>query len=184
MTENQDITTKITELTVSVNFWNAVIIVMMVVAAAAALGLVIVQYVAFKKAEELAINQELLNIFKDKQLEIELKDKDLRIADSNSRAEEAKSASAKANARAAEANQIAETERTERLKLELKLAPRVIEFAKSIQLSKQLLTYQGIDVDIISYEGMGSDVSTLSLQIAEMLRRARIKAKVFTPNFP
>jgi hypothetical protein len=88
---------------------------------------------------------------------------------------------AEANSRAAEANKIAETERLERLKLELKLAPRVISPAHSAQLSAQLKGLKGMDVDIVSYEGMGADVAALSQQIAGILINAHMNAKIFTP---
>ncbi len=88
---------------------------------------------------------------------------------------------AEANSRAAEANKIAETERLERLKLEVKLAPRVISPAHSAQLISQLKTLKGLDVDIVSYEGMGADVAALSQQIASILINAHVNAKIFTP---
>jgi len=88
---------------------------------------------------------------------------------------------AEANSRAAEANKIAETEKLERLKLELKLAPRVISPAHSAQLSAQLKALKGMDVDIVSYEGMGADVAALSQQIAGVLINAHVNAKIFTP---
>lgn len=88
---------------------------------------------------------------------------------------------AEANSRAAEANKIAETERLERLKLELKLAPREISPAHSAQLIAQLKTLKGMDVDIVSYDSMGADVAALSQQIASILINAHVNAKIFTP---
>jgi len=116
VTETQELSAKVNELTASVANWNTVIIIMMIVAALAAAGLVIVQHIAFKKAELLADTQELLNLAKDKQLAGELKDKDLRIA-------EAKAVAAKSNEQAAQAEQ---TAAEAKLALEKYRAPRRI----------------------------------------------------------
>lgn len=102
-------------------------------------------------------------------------------AKSFERATEAQKQVAAANARAAEANQKAEAERVERLRLELKLAPRSLSGAESQLLTRRVASLKGVDVDIVSYEGMGADVAALSMQIAEALINAGLNAKIFTP---
>jgi hypothetical protein len=88
---------------------------------------------------------------------------------------------AQADARAAEANQKAEAERVERLKLEVKLAPRSLGPVKIELLAKQLESLAGVDVAIVAYEGLGHDVVPLSNEIAEALIKAKATAAVFTP---
>ncbi|WP_407146786.1 hypothetical protein [Bradyrhizobium sp. ORS 86] len=100
------------------------------------------------------------------------------IAKANSEIAKANEGVASANARAAEANLKAETERAERVKLELKLAPRSIN---PIVLASQLAGMAGLRVDIVSYETGSSDVAALAGQIGDGLGRAGFKAYVFTP---
>jgi hypothetical protein len=88
---------------------------------------------------------------------------------------------AQADSRAAEANLKAETERVERLKLEAKYAPRILSDEQATSLQNALASLKGNDVDIVSYEGLGTDVAMLSQQIAAVMGIAGINAKVFTP---
>lgn len=126
VTEAQELSLKVNELTTSVNNWNTAIIIMMIVAALAATGLVIIQRIAFKKAELLADTQELLSLAKDKQLAGELKDKDVRIA-------EATAVAAKSNERAAQAEQ---TAAEAKLALEKYKAPRMITGEQQVAFIK------------------------------------------------
>lgn len=90
---------------------------------------------------------------------------------------------ARAKEAAAVANQKAEAERVERLKLELKLAPRMLTGPAATVFAQTLtLVVHGIAVDVVSYEGMGTDVAQLSQQIAAALRAARATANVITPG--
>jgi uncharacterized iron-regulated membrane protein len=99
VTEINSLTDTVARLAASVAWWNTALIVMMVVAALAATGLVVSQYVAFKKAEKLVEAQDQLSAAKDAQLARELKEKDEQIANANERAEAAKAEAAKANER-------------------------------------------------------------------------------------
>ena len=85
---------------------------------------------------------------------------------------------AEATARAAEANLKAETERAERVKLELRLAPRSIN---PQELAAQLSGVGALRVDLVAYETGGPDVATLAGQIREGLSVAGMTAYVFTP---
>jgi hypothetical protein len=100
------------------------------------------------------------------------------IAKANSEIAKAHEGIALANARAAEANLKAETERAERVKLELRLAPRTIS---PQQLTAQLSGLSGLRVDLIAYETNGQDVPTLAGQINAGLSAAGMTAHVFTP---
>ncbi len=129
----QSLTSQIDRLSHSVNWWNSAIIVMMVVAALAATGLVVTQYVAVRKAQQLSTAQSQLDTAKDSQLKINLKDKELRIADAAKAAGEANAAAASANKeagiareRASEANKQAARLENENLILQQKLANRRI----------------------------------------------------------
>jgi hypothetical protein len=96
-------------------------------------------------------------------------------------AAKAEEEAAKANARAAEATQKAEVERVERLRLELKLAPRSLTPAESQELSNELTALHGVNVDVVSYESMGFDVADLARQIAGASTLAHINVNIFTP---
>jgi hypothetical protein len=88
---------------------------------------------------------------------------------------------AEANARASEATQKAEQERIERLKLEAKFAPRLLNDAEMQQFSASVASLSGLTIDVVSYEGLGTDVGVLSNQLAEAMRSVGINARVFTP---
>jgi hypothetical protein len=94
---------------------------MMVLAALAAAGLVVTQWIAFKRAEHLADTQDKLGKAKEDLLNAELKVKDERIATANQQAAEAHQQAAKANEKAAEANEKAERERLARAQVEANL---------------------------------------------------------------
>jgi hypothetical protein len=83
---------------------------------------------------------------------------------------------AEATARAAEANLKAETERAERVKLELRLAPRSID---PQQLAAQLPRLGGVRVDLIAYETGGADVASLAGQLGKGLIAAGMTANLY-----
>jgi hypothetical protein len=85
---------------------------------------------------------------------------------------------AEATARAAEANLKAETERAERVKLELRLAPRSLD---PQQFASQLSGLNGLRVDLVAYETGGTDVAALAGQIVTGLGAAGMTAYLFTP---
>jgi hypothetical protein len=128
-TEIQSLTTEIERLNRSVDWWNSAIIVMMVVAALAATGLLITQYVAFKRASLLAQREARLGSIKDNQLAIDLKDKDAKIA--------------VAGQLAAEANEKAESERLARVQLEEAISWRRLTAESRAKLSSRLTRFSG-----------------------------------------
>jgi outer membrane murein-binding lipoprotein Lpp len=87
-------------------------------------------------------------------------------------AEASRAAIAVANAEAAKANQIAENEHVERLKLELKLAPRALGPERTRQLASRLGSLARIDVDLVVYEYLGQDVSGLAQEITAAMDAA------------
>ncbi len=100
------LTAEVERLTGAVTWWNAAILVMMVVAAIAATGLVATQFLAFKRAEQLADATGKLSTAKEGI-------SNQKIADANHAAGDANEAAGQANERAAKA-----TERAARLELE------------------------------------------------------------------
>jgi hypothetical protein len=89
---------------------------------------------------------------------------------------------AEANARAAEANQKAEAERVDRLKLELRVAPRRLGPERQARLSAALRPIlSGIGVDLIVYEHLGPDVAPLAQELAKTLGDAGVTVRVLTP---
>jgi hypothetical protein len=94
-------------------------------------------------------------------------------------ANEAETEQARANA--AIANEKAESERVERLKLELRLAPRSLSQDDANRLATALAALKGIAVDVIAYEAIGNDVAPLSHQIIAALVASGMNAKLFTP---
>lgn len=90
---------------------------------------------------------------------------------------------ARANERAANAYKAAEDERAERLKLELKLAPRSLGKQEQDDLASKLGMLSGVEVDIVSYEYLGTDIAPLTNEIATAFESAGSKATIFTP-FP
>jgi hypothetical protein len=100
------------------------------------------------------------------------------IAKANSEIAKAHEGIASANARAAEANLKAETERAERVKLELRLAPRSIN---PLVLASQLAGMAGLRVDLVAYETGAADVAALAGQIRESFGKAGCTAHLFTP---
>jgi hypothetical protein len=85
----QSLGNQVTHLNSAVDWWNSAIIVMMIIAAIAATGLLVTQFIAFKKAAQLADAQANLSSAKEAKLSGELKDKDRQIADLNVKAKEA-----------------------------------------------------------------------------------------------
>jgi hypothetical protein len=136
MTDMDTLASEIGTLSASIPWWNRAIVVVMVFAALAALGLVAVQFVAFKKAELLANMQDALSKLKDQAIALELATKDENIA--------------RANAIAAEADRKAEEERVARLKLEKELAPRRLSGEQRERLVGELHQYGGSNVAIVS----------------------------------
>jgi hypothetical protein len=102
--EIQSLSAQVEFLNGKVDWWNSAIVVMMVVAALAATGLLVTQFIAFKKARQLATAQAGLSSAKDTKLSGELKDKDRQIAGLNVRAKESEAGIATANVNAAGAN--------------------------------------------------------------------------------
>lgn len=90
---------------------------------------------------------------------------------------------ARANEQAALANKTAEEERAERLKLELKLAPRNLSQSEAKTLSDHTATLAGMDIDFVVYEYLGTDVAPLAYQIASALEEGGARPIIFTP-FP
>lgn len=94
------LTAEVSRLTGAVGWWNTAILVMMVVAAMAATGLVVTQYIAFKRAEALATATGQLSNLKQH-------DSDQKIAAAAMTAGESNKAAGEANERAGEANESA-----------------------------------------------------------------------------
>ena len=182
MSEIPELTVKVNELTASVTGWNTAIIIMMIVAALAATGLVIIQRIAFKKAELLAETQDLLNLAKDKQLAGELKNKDVLI-------EEAKAVAAKANERAAKLEkeaaaltESAEMERLARVKIEERLAWRRVDPTLYERFVKELTPFAG---SVISLNPLGNgdpETGAFTENIAKLMRDANWKVQIATGN--
>jgi hypothetical protein len=82
---------------------------------------------------------------------------------------------AAANARAAEAD-------LARAQLEARLAPRTLIGPKATEFIRALAPIvPGVAIDIVSFEGMGSDVAPLSADLATALNAAGAAAVVLTP---
>jgi hypothetical protein len=96
-------------------------------------------------------------------------------------------ASAEQRSKALETENVAlqksvEQERSERTRLESRLAPRALGTAKTRDLGARLQpVLQGKAVDLIVYESLGSDVAPLSREIANALALANANVKIFTP---
>jgi hypothetical protein len=147
--------------------WNNAIVVLAGLAGGFAVLAAIATYIAFQlQKQEAADAADALSRYK-----IETGG---RIAEADARASEA-------NARAAEATQKAEQERIERLKLEAKFAPRFLKDAEVQQFAAAVASLAGLTIDIVSYEGLGTDVAVLSNQLAEIMRNVGVNARVFTP---
>lgn len=87
---------------------------------------------------------------------------------------------AQADQRAAEATLKAESERTERLKLEAKYAPRILSGDVPGKLGLALASLKGTQIDIVSYESMGTDVALLSIQLGTIMKAVGIQVNIFT----
>jgi hypothetical protein len=75
-----------------------------------------------------------------------------------------------------------EQERSERTRLEAKMAPRALGAAKVRELGTRLQpVLQGKAVDLIVFEALGADVVPLSREIANALALANANVKIFTP---
>lgn len=112
-------------------------------------------------------------------------DKDRQLARFQSEAKEHTAAlekeAAKANEQAALANKAAEEERRERLKLELKLAPRNLTEHDAQQLASGAAALSGIEIDFVVYEYLGADVAPFAHQIVAALELGGAKPIIFTP---
>lgn len=104
-------------------------------------------------------------------------------AESKERTATLEKEAARANERAANAYKTAEDERAERLKLELKLAPRTLGKQGQEDLTSKLRMLSSVEIDIISYEYLGTDIAPLTLEIATALEATGSKPTIFTP-FP
>jgi hypothetical protein len=102
-------------------------------------------------------------------------------AEANERLAQAQERIASATKAAAEANEKAEAERLERLKLELKLAPRVLGATVSQKLASRVGALASYDVDIISYEHLGNDIPALALELKMALALAHVHAEIYAP---
>jgi hypothetical protein len=102
------LTRLVNDLSGKVDWWNSAIIVAMIGAAFAATALVATQFIAFRRAGQLAAAQGSLGLAKDRKLSIELKDKDRQIAELGTKAGEANERATTAEQHSAEANAKAE----------------------------------------------------------------------------
>lgn len=112
---------EVARLSGAVDWWNSAIIVMMVVAALAATGLLITQYVAFRKAKQLSDVQGSLAQAKDRQAVADSKEKDQKIAAALQTAGESNKAAGEANERAGKANERSSALEVEALRLQEQL---------------------------------------------------------------
>jgi hypothetical protein len=87
--EIQSLSAQIDLLSRKVDWWNTAIVVMVAAAALAATGLLITQFIAFKRAGQLAAAQAGLSKAKEGKLSGELKEKDRQIAALDFKANEA-----------------------------------------------------------------------------------------------
>ena len=107
----------------------------------------------------------------------------LEVANANVVVAKANENAAEANKLAADANLMAETEKIERLRLQASLAPRRISPADIPNLVGSLASTKGLEIDIISYEYLETDIGPLARSIEGVLIAAQAKPVVFTP-FP
>lgn len=144
MPDVTSLTAEIDRLTNAVGFWNTAILVMLVFTAAAATGLVLVQRIAFKRADSLATVTERLSQLKE------------RISDG--KIAEAKKEAARANESAAILQKQTAELTSQNLNLEAAIAPRRFS-AKQL---KELVNVRpsGESVEIRSY---GNDIEGLVL---------------------
>ncbi len=154
---------RVITLSGTVDWWNTAIVVMMVIAAVAATGLVLTQYIAFRRAKDLNDIQFKLDRAKDGQLAIDLKNKDIEIG--------------KAQRAASDANTKAESERLARTKLEEKIAPRRLNEAQSRDISDALKPFSGKRIVISSYA-----FDTDGIVLAEQIQAAVMHAGISVVN--
>lgn len=72
-----------------------------------------------------------------------------------------------------------EKERAERLRLEAKVSPRILDPHRLASLLGTSVS--GIDIDIVAYDAMGADVTPLSQDIGAAIGLAHGNAKLFVP---
>jgi hypothetical protein len=94
-------------------------------------------------------------------------------AKANERAASAEQSAASANERIAQANRHAETERLERIKLEVLVAPRRLSVEQQRAIAKALDTSVGRKVMVKSYASDG-EAAILGTQIVESLKAAKL----------
>lgn len=155
MDDIQALISEITRLSRSVDVLNAWRIVLMAVTAAAAGGLVMVQHVTVRRSRQLAAAQSALLTAKDEKIRGELADKDVKIGAANKAAANAAEGAARALAEQEKLRQENlklsirfEEERTARLKIEERLAPRRLTQEQQNSVTTKLRDFPGEKLNI------------------------------------
>ncbi len=172
MSDIQNITTQINDLSSSISWWNTTIIALMILAAASASGLVIAQFIAFKKAELLSEKQELLIGAKDNQLKSELSEKDVKIAESNRAASFANEAAAIARKTASEATERSvilemktEELRSINLEMQVSLTPRMLVLSDLIESRLKKFSGTPFDVQVVAADTEASNFGDITVAV-------------------
>jgi hypothetical protein len=148
--EIQTLTSRVRDLSHSVDLWNESMLWGLALAAVATVFVVLATRIVVTRTGQLSEAQSLLSDAKDRQLQSDLKVKDVEIknlgTDAVARAKEADVRIAGAQQAAAEANLRAEQERLERIKLEEALSPRL--FRAQEEAIEKLRAFSGTAVTL------------------------------------
>ena len=156
----QSLTTRIAELTQSVDFWNTGMLVTLVLAFVVAGAVALTTRMSIVRAKALEEVQSEIIKAKDRQLAIDLRKKDGEIAE--------------AKKDAAEANRTAEKERLARIKIEEKLAPRTLSDNQRQDVIQKISKYKNILVDILQL-GDGAEQQHMRQLLSIVVRQAKWK---------
>jgi hypothetical protein len=158
MSEIETLTTRIADLTRSVDLWNTVMLWALAIAAIAGLFAVLATRKVVTLSGKLSTAQDSLGSAKDRQLQTDLKNKDVEIGKLKLRSDTAEAGVATAEADAAKATEKAEAERLARRKLEAQIAPRRLTGEQKSRLSDRLKQNPG-NIVIVSaiLDGESSD---------------------------
>ena len=147
------LTAEVGRLSALVNWWNTAIVVMMIVAALAATGLVITQWIAFKRAEDLATVTGQLSDLKEADSKSRISAAGITAANAQKEAGESNKAAGAANERAGKANERAAKLEVEALSLRMELLRQgarenLLVGATRAKLVASLMPFAGQSVEV------------------------------------
>jgi hypothetical protein len=151
----QSLTARAQDLTRSVTWWNGAYVLLVALAVLVAACVFITQFVAIKRAQQLAKVQDDLIAEKDRQSVADSKDKDVKIAELGTKAAEAKLKAegferdiATANQKAAEADARAAEANLQLVKLK---TTRMLIAAQQARIAEKLKAFSGTEFDVAIY---------------------------------